>query len=517
VLAERSLDGVVHSQWTRQNGTLALVVQGDGSGISTTWFVPFFTRTPWGSGVGLMRCRHIAEAHTDSLSLENHGLEEIRIGGGSRAVYLSAPNAAAVCAMRVLYILRPWTPRGARPRPPLNRRSISTVLKISDSPDVARHAVCLRPVSECRDEVRRPKSRTYCRTLRPVVVRGGNARTTPKGEPMTFRISSRTIFGAAALLSFGASFAVAQDTTRTRSQRRIPISKEAPGEVVRVDTVMIYRTDTLTMTTLRVDTLRTTHTVYRTDTLIKYPNRGIHGGFYVGLAGGVSAPAGALFTPNSAGPSGQFQVGWQGAKQVLGGRLDLNYAHPGEDSRFSAFQGDAQAWSWSANLKAQLPWFTRIMGGFGRFALYGIGGYTGTSFRNLPMRINSSCVNFANGTNVNPLNGQVINGQVVNINNANINCTNFNNVNGVTTVNGITTVNGVTFLNGVAVSNNGEIPVFVTGVDNWHYESGWNAGGGASLQFSRTELFIESRVIGFHVSNAPQSRLIPTVFGINMY
>jgi hypothetical protein len=323
---------------------------------------------------------------------------------------------------------------------------------------------------------------------------------------MTFRISSRTIVGAAALVSFGASMAVAQDTTRTRSQRRIPISKEAPGEVVRVDTVMIYKTDTLTLTTLRVDTLRTTHTVYRTDTLIRHPLRGIHGGWYVGLAGGVSAPAGALFTPNNPGPSGQFQIGWQGAKQVLGGRVDVNYAHPSEDSRFGAFQGDAQAWSWSANLKVQAPWFSRMMGGFGRFSLYGIGGYTGTSFRNLPMRINSDCANFANGQVT------TVNGQVVTVNNG----SNCSNINGLTTLNGVTTVNGVTTINGVAI-NNVDFPLFIRGTDDWHYESGWNAGGGASLQFSRTELFVESRVIGFHVSNAPQSRLIPTVFGINMY
>jgi hypothetical protein len=315
---------------------------------------------------------------------------------------------------------------------------------------------------------------------------------------MTFRISSRTIFGAAALLSFGATLAVAQDTTRTRSQRRIPISKEAPGEVVRVDTVTIYKTDTLQLTTLRVDTLRTTHTVYHTDTLIKYPIRGIHGGFYFGLAGGVSAPAGALFTPNSAGPTGQLQIGYQGAKQVLGGRIDVNYAQPGEDSRFSAFQGDPDVWSWSANLKVQAPWFSRMMGGFGRFSLYGIGGYTGTSFKNLPMRVNGNCIT---GQNITTVNGQV----VTTGNGVSVNCAN------------ITTVNGVSTINGVTVANNGDFPVFVAGSPDWHYESGWNAGGGASLQFSRTELFVESRVIGFHANNAPQSRLIPTVFGINLY
>src|SRR5215472_15417879 len=156
---------------------------------------------------------------------------------------------------------------------------------------------------------------------------------------MTFRISSRTILGAAALLSLGTSLAVAQDTTRARSQRRIPVSKEAPGEVVRVDTLMIYRTDTLTQ--LRVDTVR--RTVTRVDTVTKYPPpMRIAGGWYFGLAGGVSEPAGSLFTPNSAGPSGQAQLGYQPAYAWWGGRLDVNYVHPGQDSRFSGFESDAQ-------------------------------------------------------------------------------------------------------------------------------------------------------------------------------
>ena len=56
------------------------------------------------------------------------------------------------------------------------------------------------------------------------------------------------LVGATALLAIGATLASAQDTTRARprSTRRIPISKEAPGEVTRrVDTVTVYRTDTL--------------------------------------------------------------------------------------------------------------------------------------------------------------------------------------------------------------------------------------------------------------------------------
>ena len=52
---------------------------------------------------------------------------------------------------------------------------------------------------------------------------------------------------------------------------------------------------------------------------------------------------------------------------------------------------------------------------------------------------------------------------------------------------------------------------------DWQHHSGWNAGGGASLSFGRTELFVESRVIAFSPSNTPQARQIPIVFGMNMY
>ena len=65
--------GGVHIRWQRQNGTLALMVEDEGPGIanSANLFVPFFTTKPQGSGIGLVLCRQIAEAHGGSLSLEN--------------------------------------------------------------------------------------------------------------------------------------------------------------------------------------------------------------------------------------------------------------------------------------------------------------------------------------------------------------------------------------------------------------------------------------------------------------
>ena len=49
------------------------MVEDEGPGIanSANLFVPFFTTKPQGSGIGLVLCRQIAEAHGGSLSLEN--------------------------------------------------------------------------------------------------------------------------------------------------------------------------------------------------------------------------------------------------------------------------------------------------------------------------------------------------------------------------------------------------------------------------------------------------------------
>jgi hypothetical protein len=271
---------------------------------------------------------------------------------------------------------------------------------------------------------------------------------------------TKSLVGAAALLAIGATLASAQDTTRTRprSTRRIPISKEAPGEVTRrVDTVTVYRTDTLRVNVAGPvvhDTV--TRTVTRTDTVqlapppvpIRLPY-----GFYAGLSAGVSAPNGAIFTPNSAGPSAQLQLGWGGAKQLLGIRGDVNWAKPGEDSRFAGLQADPDIVNFSLDGKLQLPFLTHTFGRTHRFGLYGIGGYTHTMFKNLPMRVDAT---------------------------------------------------------------NGGVQ-FSQGTGDWTHQNGWNAGGGASLMWGRSELFIESRVLAFDPSNAPQSRQIPFMFGMNWY
>jgi signal transduction histidine kinase len=65
--------GGVQIRWTRENGTFVLAVEDEGPGLASkaNLFVPFFTTKPKGSGIGLVLCRQIAEAHGGSLALEN--------------------------------------------------------------------------------------------------------------------------------------------------------------------------------------------------------------------------------------------------------------------------------------------------------------------------------------------------------------------------------------------------------------------------------------------------------------
>jgi len=60
-------------KWLVKASELQLSIIDDGPGLSNTsnLFVPFFTTKPGGSGIGLVLCRQIAEAHGGHLTLEN--------------------------------------------------------------------------------------------------------------------------------------------------------------------------------------------------------------------------------------------------------------------------------------------------------------------------------------------------------------------------------------------------------------------------------------------------------------
>ncbi len=65
--------GGVTLTWEYDNQHATLLVLDEGLGLSNTanLFVPFFTTKPGGSGIGLVLCRQIAEAHGGSLMLSN--------------------------------------------------------------------------------------------------------------------------------------------------------------------------------------------------------------------------------------------------------------------------------------------------------------------------------------------------------------------------------------------------------------------------------------------------------------
>jgi len=65
--------GGVSVTWRRNGSYMEVLVTDEGPGLpnTTNLFVPFFTTKPGGSGIGLVLCRQIAEAHGGSLTLEN--------------------------------------------------------------------------------------------------------------------------------------------------------------------------------------------------------------------------------------------------------------------------------------------------------------------------------------------------------------------------------------------------------------------------------------------------------------
>jgi PAS domain S-box-containing protein len=78
----------VHVGWRRTRHGIEIWVEDEGPGLSNTTnlFVPFFTTKAGGSGIGLVLCRQIAEAHDGSLKLENR-----KEGRGARATLTLPP------------------------------------------------------------------------------------------------------------------------------------------------------------------------------------------------------------------------------------------------------------------------------------------------------------------------------------------------------------------------------------------------------------------------------------------
>ena len=72
-------------RWEDLGANFEITVLDEGPGISGTknLFVPFFTTKPKGSGIGLVLCRQLAEAHGGTLTLENR---TDRVGCAARLI-----------------------------------------------------------------------------------------------------------------------------------------------------------------------------------------------------------------------------------------------------------------------------------------------------------------------------------------------------------------------------------------------------------------------------------------------
>ncbi len=228
--------------------------------------------------------------------------------------------------------------------------------------------------------------------------------------------------------------------------------------VYRTDTVRLNgRIDTVTKTTMRYDTVRIETPAPLAPTppapppaVIRLPS-----GFYFGLGAGVSGPAGSLFQSNNTGMDGQAQLGWQKLHVPVGLRLDVNAARFNQDAGYAFYGVHGRAVNVNGDLKLALP--THLLGLSPRFAVYGIGGGTFSTFQNLQMDLEPDVAGGFGPTNTAPP------------------------------------------------------------TSDWQHQWGWNAGGGASLMWGGKELFAEARLIQFKSTNAQSARQVPIVLGMNWY
>jgi len=292
-----------------------------------------------------------------------------------------------------------------------------------------------------------------------------------------FNRNAGLLVAGAAFFALSASSASAQ--ARPTSTKRIPVSKEQPGEVVpRVDTVTVnvYHTDTLRLPG-RTDTLTNTLTVH--DTVVQsvpmVPRQ--IGGMYLGLGGGVGVPFGSIRTVNGTGELAQVQVGWQGLKQALGVRVDAMWNHFSRNPNFSnlgitgTHVDQASVFTGNADARLNLPIFNMTLGSSVRMIPYVLGGGSVIHYSDLRMKLDTQ-----DGT--------------------------------------------------VAPGGFGEQhAVFATDTNSPNStgsqtEWGFNFGGGLGFHAGKKEVFVESRGIAWkHGPSGMFDRAwsVPIVFGVNFY
>jgi len=268
------------------------------------------------------------------------------------------------------------------------------------------------------------------------------------------------LVAGAAIFALDGSAASAQAKPPV-STKRIPIAKEAPGEVVtttRVDTVMVYKTDTLRLPGRR-DTVVTTNTITRIDTVsIPMPQvlRQI-GGFYFGIGGGSSLPAANFNDSDHPGWRVEGMLGVDPLGSPLGLRLTGAYNRYEPHSYVENILGNAQIMTAGLDAKLRL---VKVQPFEKRVQLYGIAGGTWNRFKDV-----------------------------------------LENNRGILSV-------------GDNVGGNQVLPSVID--HDWHTGFGYNLGGGAELGWGRTNLFIESRFSRFSGENSKVSS-IPLVIGLSWF
>jgi len=267
------------------------------------------------------------------------------------------------------------------------------------------------------------------------------------------RIASK--FGIAAALTLGMlSTAAAQTTRKTTPSKAVPVTKEAPGEVVtRVDTVRVYMHDTTTV--YHRDTLTLTGpTVTRWDTVhvTQVPGWLTPGnGLYFGLGAGSYYPSGGLGGGQIPGYAFQANLGVDPAGSPLGIRLTGGVARPDEAQPSALLGARPTVVNTTLDLKLRLPMFKSSR--FPMFGLYAVGGGAMLWGKDLRMETDPSKT--------------------------------------------------------VVIPNNDHA---------WQHYFGWNAGGGATLDVGhKRQLFLEVRAINFAKSGFENGHQVPVILGVNWY
>ena len=185
------------------------------------------------------------------------------------------------------------------------------------------------------------------------------------------RIASK--FGIAAALTLGTfATAAAQRTTNPTTTAAVAKGEVVPAvrvetlTVVRHDTSIVYRRDTVTVT-------GPTITRWDTVTVTEVPGwLGAGNGLYFGLGAGSYYPSAALGTGQIPGYAFQANLGVDPAGSMLGARLTAGLARPDEAQQFGALGARPTIFNATADLKLRLPMFNSSR--FPQFGLYAVGG-----------------------------------------------------------------------------------------------------------------------------------------------